>query len=162
MKRQEQLQTKYFKIKFSKLIYVLIVGILLLSFASIGVSVWQMVRFGLHGFSDYLKYPLLLLISVFCIAVVVAMLVKSQYAVNKQYLITSYGFIKSKFPVQNITSVLQDTDTKKLTVYFGEQFIVLNLAYEWNEQFVRAILDVNPNVDYSFTMAENKPQDDNK
>ncbi len=162
MKKQEPLQTKYFKIQFSKLTYVLIVGILLLSLASIGVALWQIIRFGLHGFSDYLKYPILLLISVFCIVVVISILVKSQYAVNKQHLITSFGFIKSKFPIQNITSLLLDTDTKKLTVHFGEEFIVLNIAQEWNEAFVRAVLEANPNAEYSFTMTENKPQNDGK
>ncbi len=162
MKKQENPQTQYFKIKFSKLIYALIVGVLLLSFASIGVSVWQIAKFGLHQFSDYLKYPVLLLISVLCIVVVVSIWVKSQYGVNERYLLTSYGIIKSKFPIQNVTSMLLDTDTKKLTMFFGEQFIVLNIKQEWNEAFVRAVLNANPNVEYSFTLAENKPQDEDK
>ncbi len=162
MKKQDKMETKYFKIQFSKLVYGLIISVLLLSFASIGVSVWQIVQFGLHDFSDYLKYPVLILISVFCIVVVVSMLVKSEYGVNKQYLTTSYGIIKSKFPIQKITSMLLDTDTKKLTMHFGEEFIVLNIKQEWNEGFVRAVLDANPNVEYSFTMAENKPQNDEK
>ncbi len=162
MKKQDNTQNKYFKITFSKLIYLLIVGIILLCAASIFVSVRQIVRFGVTGFADYLKYPLLILISLFCIAVVLSMLVKSQYVVNKQHLISYYGFIKSRFPVQNITSMLLDTDTKKLTIRFGEQFIVLNMHYDWSEQFIRALLDAKPEIDYSFTMAENKPQDENK
>ena len=162
MKKQGNTQNKYFKIKFSLGIYLLIAAIFLLCAASIFVSVWQIAKFGLVGFSDYLKYPLLILISLFCIAVVISMLIKSQYVVNKQHLLSYYGFIKSRFPIQNITSMLLDTDTKKLTIRFGEQFIVLKMHYDWSEQFIRAILDVNPNVDYSFTMAENKPQDENK
>lgn len=162
MKKQDNTQNKYFKITFTTPIYVLIAGILLLCLASIGVSVWQVIRFGLVGFADYLKYPLLIVISIFCIVVVISMLAKSQYVVNKQYIYSYYGFIKSKFPTQSVTAMVLDTDTKKLTVRFNEQFIVLNMNFEWREEFIRAILEFNPNVDYSFTMAENKPQDENK
>ncbi len=162
MKKQDNTQNKYFKITFSKLIYVLIVGVILLCCASIFVSLRQIVRFGLTGFADYLKYPLLILISLFCIAVVISMLIKSQYVVNKQHLISYYGFIKSRFPVQDITTMVLDTDTKKLTVRFGEQFIVLNMNFTWKEEFIRALLEAKPEIDYSFTMAENKPQDENK
>ena len=116
----------------------------------------------IKGFSDYLKYPLLILISLFCIVVVISMLIKSQYVVDKQYLTSYYGFIKSRFPIQQITEMVLDTDTKKLTIRFNEQFITLNMRFDWREAFIRAILDANPNVDYSFTMAENKPQDENK
>ena len=162
MKKQDNAQNKSFIIRFSTGIYFLIVCILLLCIASITVAVWQISKFPLTGFADYLKYPLLILISLFCIAVVISMLIKSQYVVNKQYILSYYGFIKSRFPVQNITTMLLDTDTKKLKITFGEQFIVLNMNYEWREEFIRAILDANPNVDYSFTMSENKPQDENK
>ncbi|MBE5745397.1 MAG: hypothetical protein E7355_04605 [Clostridiales bacterium] len=160
--KQENPQTNYFKIKFTGLIYALIAGVILLSCASIFVSVWQIAKFGLNEFSDYLKYPLLILISLFCIVVVISMLIKSQYVVDKQYLTSYYGFIKSRFPIQQITEMVLDTDTKKLTIRFNEQFITLNMRFDWREAFIRAILDANPNVDYSFTMAENKPQDENK
>ncbi len=159
MKKKESLPTKYFKIKFSKLVYLLIIGILLISLACIGVSVAQILRVGFRTSTDYFKYPLLILISILCIVVVVAMLVKSQYGVNKEFLTSAYGFIKSKFAISTITSMLLDTDTKKLTVYFGQEFIVLNIKQEWNEEFIRAILEVKPDIDYSFTMPENKPSD---
>lgn len=160
MKKQENNQNKYFKISFSTPIYLLIVGVILLCGACIVLSVRQIIRFGLVGFSDYLKYPLLILISVFCIAVVISMLIKSQYVVNKQHLISYYGFIKSRFPVQNITSMLLDTESKKLTIRFGEQFIILNMHFNWRDDFIRALLDAKPDIDYSFTMAENKPPKD--
>ena len=162
MKNKNEQTSNNFKIKFTKAIYFLCIAILILSVASIVVALWQILRFGVSGFSEYLKYPLLLLISVFCIVVVISLLVKSQYVVNEQDLITQFGFIKSKFPIKSITSMLLDTDTKKLTVYMNEQFIVLNSSADWNEQLVRAILNVNPNIEYSFTLAENKPQDDEK
>ena len=69
-------------------------------------------------------------------------------------LITQYGFVKSKFAVKDVTSMLLNTDTMKLTIYFNEQFIVLSSQQEWNERLVRALLKINPNIDYSFTLTD--------
>ncbi len=144
----------YFNIKFSKTILALAVAVLCLCVASIAVSILNMKRLGLNGFSDYLKYPFLLLVSVFCIVIVVALLIKSQYVVDEKYFISQYGFIKSRYEIEKITSIVLDTDTNKLTVYMGEEFFVLSLSKEWNEKFVRALLNVNPKIDYSFTVTE--------
>ena len=163
MKQQnESGQAQIFKIKHTKTVLWLCIGVLLLCGASIGVSVWQIIRFGLNGFSEYLKYPLLILISVFCIAVVISILVKSVFSVDKQYFITQFGFLKSRFPIAQITAMVLDTDTQKLTVYFGEQYSIFNVNQAWQDGLIRALMDANPDIDYSFTMAENKPQDEEK
>ena len=47
-----------------------------------------------------------------------------------------------------------DSDTKKLTVYIGEQYSVLSLNAEWNDAFIKALREINPNIDFSFTLAE--------
>ena len=89
---------------------------------------------------------------------VTAILIRSQYVVDKQYLITQYGLIKSKFAIKDITAVTLDSDSQKLTVNFGEPYTVISVSPAWNEQFVRALLAVNPNIDYSFTFSENKDE----
>ena len=73
---------------------------------------------------------------------------------------TQFGFIKSSFLIADITAIVLDSDTKKLTVYVGEEFTVLSLNEAWNEEFVRALLDANPEIEYSFTLAENKDKDE--
>ena len=118
-----------------------------------------MLRLGLNGFSDYLKYPFLLLVSVFCIVIVVALLIKSQYIIDEKYFTSQYGFIKSRYEIGKITSIVLDTDTYKLTVHMGEEYFFLSLSKEWNENFVRALLAVNPAIDYSFTFAETDGKD---
>ena len=144
----------YFTIQFSKTIIALAIAVICLCIASIIVSILNMKRLGLNGLSDYLKYPFLLLVSVFCIVIVVALLIKSQYIVDETYFISQYGFIKSRYEIAKITSAVLDTDVNKLTVYMGEEFFVLSLNEKWNEKFVRALLNVNPAIDYSFTFAK--------
>jgi hypothetical protein len=93
--------------------------------------------------------------------VVTSILIKSQYAVDDKYFTSQYGLIKSKFPVKDVTALTFDTDEKKLTVNFGEQFRVLSVNPDYSEALVRALLAVNPNIDYGFTLAENKPSNEN-
>ena len=159
MKNIDQKNDKQiFKITFSKSIYLLCVAVYLLCIAGIALSVWRIIKFGVHGFNDIIKYPFLIAVCLLCIVLVTAILIRSQYVVDKQYLITQYGLIKSKFAIKDITAVTLDSDSQKLTVNFGEPYTVISVSPAWNEQFVRALLAVNPNIDYSFTFSENKDE----
>ncbi len=158
-------EATYFKIKFSKTVIILCIAVFALCGVGIGLSAWRIVRFGVHQFSDVLKYPFLIAVCLFCIALVVSILVKSQYVVDDKHFTTQFGFIKTKFVIKDITSLILNTEAKKLTVYFGEQYTVISVAPEWNEVFVRALLAANPDIDYSFTLAdapneEKKDKDD--
>lgn len=160
MKKNADKPTGVFKIKFSLTIILLCVAVYLLCVAGVGVSVWRILRFGVKEFIDFLKYPFLILVCLFCIVLVTSILIKSQYAVDGKYFISQYGLVKSKFLIKDITSITLDTDSKKLTVNFGEQFMVLSISPDYSEALVRALLAVNPNIDYGFTLAENKPSDE--
>ena len=152
--KQQSSKLQVFKIPFSKVILTLCVLIFALCGMGIGISIWRILRFGIHSFTDVIKYPFLIAVSAFCIVLVISVLIKSQYIVDKTHFITQYGFIKSKFRVETITALTLDTDNQKLTMNFGEQFLVLSVSPAWNEKLVRAILEVNPNVDYSFTLTD--------
>jgi hypothetical protein len=93
---------------------------------------------------------------VFCLIIVIALLIKSQYIIDKKHLTVQYGIIKSKFELKSITSMVLDMTTNKLTVNMGEEFTVLTTSKDWNEDFVRAILTENPSVDYSFIFSDEK------
>ena len=84
----------------------------------------------------------------------ISLLIKSQYIVDETHFTTQFGFIKSKTEIKTITSMVFDTDTHKLTVYMGEEYYVLAISREWNEDLAQALLAVNPQIDYSFTLAE--------
>lgn len=143
-----------FKIKFPKSILWICVAIYALCGVGVGISVWRMVRFGVGTFFDVLKYPFLIVVCLLCVVIVTSVLIKSEYIVDEQFLISKFGLVKSKFSIKDITSIVLDSDAKKLTVYFGEQFTVLSVMPEWNEDLSRALLKVNPDIDYSFTFSD--------
>lgn len=163
MSKQNKPNTaKSFKMQFSIAIVCICVAIYLLCIVGIALSIWRIKQFGVRNFSDALQSPFLIAVCVFCIVLVTALLVKSEYAIDGEYFISRYGFIKSKFAIKDITSIILDTDTKKMTAFFSEQFIVLTTLPQNNEELVRALLAVNPDIKYSFTLAENKPQNTNE
>lgn len=159
-KKQPPAEAKKFKIKFTPLIIGLCIAIYALCLVGAVLSVWRIIQFGIHNFSDALQSPFLIAVCVFCIVLVTAILIKSEYIVDDTYFISKYGFIKSKFAIKEITAIVFDTDTQKLTVNFGEQFIVVTTSLSYNEALIRALLKVNPDIDYSFTLTKNKPSPD--
>lgn len=143
-----------FKIKFPKSIFWICAAIYALCGVGIGLSIWRWTRFGISEPIDILKYPFLILICLFCVVVVTSVLIQSEYIVTDQFLISKFGLVKSKFSIKEITALVLDSDSKKLTVSFGEQFIVLSVSPEWNEDLSRELLKVNPDIDYSFTFSD--------
>ena len=151
--------TKIFKFQFTPLMIILACSVILLCIAGIVLSALRIADEGIHGIGDALKSPFLILICVFGIAIVLGLLIRSRYVVTEKNLITQFGFIKSKFPIENITSLLLDTDTQKLAVYMGEEFFVILTNPKWNNDFVQAIRSVKPDVEFSFTLAEPSNKD---
>ncbi len=147
---------KYFKYHFTKTMLVLAIGVIVLALAGMSVSIYRIYKFGIREWLDVLQSPLLIAVCVFLIALVASMLVKSQYIVDDTYYTTQFGFIKSKFRIKDITAMELNTDTKKLTLYIGEEFSVLTLSPTWQDDFIVAIRAVKPDITFTFTLAESE------
>ncbi len=155
-KNKKMIESKCFQYKFTPLMLGLCVAVLLLCVAGIIVSVWRIIEFGIRDFYDVIKYPFLIAVCVFCIVFVVCALCRSQYVVDGENFTTQFGFLKTKYPIKTITALTFDRDANKLTVNFGEEYAVVAVNPEWNEELVRAIMDINPSIDYSFTLTDVK------
>lgn len=143
-----------FKIKLSTTMLLLCVAVFILCATGVGLSVWRIRKFGVNGFNDVIKYPFLIAVCLFCVVLMIALLIKSQYMVDDTFVYTQYGFIKSRFTITDVTAIVYNTNNKKLTVNFGEEYTILSVDPTWQEQFVRAMLDVKPEIDYSFTLTQ--------
>ncbi len=153
-KKNSPKKAKYFKYQFTKTLITLAVAVLLLSLAGIGVSVYRIVTFGIHGLSQALQSPFLIGICVLCIVMILSILIKSQYVIDDKYYTMQFGIIKSKYLIQDITSILLDTDVNKLTIYTGEEFFVLSLSPKCHDEFIASLREVNPSIEFSFTLAD--------
>lgn len=164
MKRTDtQKNGKVFPFRHNTLSVVFCIFALLLCAIGAGLSVYRIVSEGVEEFSDVLQSPFLIAICLFCAAVIISILVKSEFVVTNEALVTRFGFIKSTLPLATVSKMEHDRTTHKLTVYCGEEFTVFTLKPEWADELVHEICTANPNIEFLFTMTENKPpKDDNK
>lgn len=162
MKKQKpSLPTEYFRFQFTVVPVVLSIAGLILSAAGISVSAYNLAKTGVHSFNDALKYPFLILVSAALAVLLIALLIRSRYIVDDRFFTTQFGLIKSRCEISQITSIVLDRDTKKLYVYTGEETaFVPSVPFSQNENLVRALLKRNPDIDYSYTVRENKPDTD--
>ena len=79
-------------------------------------------------------------VACFILALMISLLVKSQYVVDETQLTTQFGFIKSKFPLKDFTSMELDRDEHKLIVYSGESYMVIKVCAEWQDDFASVFL----------------------
>jgi hypothetical protein len=158
MKNKKQNDQIIIKYQFTKMLTVLAYTVILLCVTGIGVSAYRIWTLGIHGVYDALKSPFLILVCILCIVIVISILIRSQYVIENKKFIIQFGIIKSSFEIKKITSILLNSDTKKLTIYFGEDFTVISIPVEENENLVRGLRDVNPNIDYSFTLTDQTDQ----
>ena len=151
---------KVFPFRFNTIGILLAVLVLALCAVGAGISVFRIINDGISDFTDALKHPFIIAVSVFCAVVTLSVVIRSEYLVTDEELITKFGFIKTKLPLSSITSMEHDRSTHKLTVYCGEEFTVLTLKKEWADDLAHEICTANPQIEFSFTMTENKPPKD--
>ncbi len=151
MKKQEPPKSaKTFRYQFTKTMLLLAILVLVLCLAGIAVSVYRLSKYGVREFLDALQSPFLIAVCVLCIVVVSAMLIKSQYVIDDTHYTTQFGFIKSKYPIKDITALELNTQTRKLTVRVGEEFSVLSLNERWQDEFIAALREVKPDIEFTF------------
>lgn len=160
MKKNQTIKRQAFSFRFSKNMILFSILAMLLCVVGVIVSVLRIVKYGLDDFQDYLKSPFLILICLAGIVVLTALLIKAEYVVDEKYLRSNFGVIKSRIEVSKITALTSDPQTGKVSVYVGEEFFVASLTVGKSEDFCSALLKVNPKINYSFTLTDNKPQED--
>lgn len=145
---------KIFKYRFSKLLKTLIFAGLALCAVGFALNVYLIFTNGVGTAVDpvypILQYTLMFFITVLLAALLIGILLSSYYAVDGQTFKTAFGFIRSKYDVNNIELILLDRRTEKLTVHFSDgTYIVIVVKQEWYNDFIQAILDANPKIEYS-------------
>lgn len=157
MKRKDRKEVSRFPFKLSKTILILCVAALALCALGTAVSVFRILRYGVNGFYDVIKYPFMIFLCLLAILLIVTLLCKSEYVISEKYLHSNFGLIKSKVELKTITSAVVDLQEEKVTVYTGEEFFVLLLKKKAAQEFAAELLKANPKIDLSYTLSENKP-----
>lgn len=145
---------KKFKYKFTKLITALIYVGIALSVAGFGINLYYCIANGIKGAADpvypILQYTLMFLVTITLTVLLVSVLVSSCYIIDGKYFKTKFGFIVSKYDVENIDTIVDNKKTGKLTVTFANgEFMVIVVKQEWYNDFIEALLAANRKIEYS-------------
>jgi hypothetical protein len=140
----------------------LMIAGLIVSCAAFIVNLIYCIKNGVQYYADpiygYLQYGLMFFVTVALFVIIVSILISSYYEVTDKYFITCFGLIKSKYAIADVEEITLDRNTNKLSVTFANStFIVIVVKEEWYNDFVSAIIAVNPKIEYSI-ISEDKDQ----
>lgn len=158
---------KVFKYKFSALTRVFIWLGLALAAVAFGLTLYNVLSKSYNN-SANIVYPIISYVAMFFVStlmavILISLLVSSYYAVGDKKFRTSFGLIKSTFLTDNITRILLDRETGKLTVHFKDNtFVVVVVKPEWYEDFISELLKCNPAIEYTINSKTSPPDDKNK
>ncbi|MCD8309589.1 MAG: PH domain-containing protein [Clostridia bacterium] len=156
---------KVFKYKFSKLITALIYVCLALCIAGFVINLYQVLNVGLSQSAvptfTIIRYVLMFFVTVVLFVLLVSLLAHSNYTVKDGKFYTNFGFIKSKFEINDIKEITLDKKSEKLTLTFNDDtFMTVVVKPEWYDEFIKAIIEVNPRIDYYVNSDVNEDKDE--
>ncbi|MCM1439120.1 MAG: hypothetical protein NC131_07935 [Roseburia sp.] len=145
---------KTFKYKFTKVMVALMILGMVLCGVGFAVNLYYCITNGISHAADpvypIMQYVLMFFVTVVLFALLLSILLRSAYVIDGKYFKTRFGFITSKYDTEKIEGVLLDKKTNKLTVNFTSgEFIVIVVKQEWYDDFISALLEANPKIEYT-------------
>lgn len=155
---------KTFKYKFTRLLKALMIAGMALCVLGFGVNLYYCITNGIKHAADpvypIMQYTLMFFVTVVLFVLLLSIMLRSAYVIDGKYFKTRFGFIVSKYDVEKIYGILLDKKTNKLTVNFSSgEFIVIVVKQEWYDEFINALLEANPKIEYTVNSLENDGTD---
>ncbi|MDE6274313.1 MAG: hypothetical protein K2L87_04625 [Clostridiales bacterium] len=152
---------KKYKFQFSALIYAMFGIGLALAGAGIGLTIWRIITQGADGVYQWLQHILILFMSGLFTVIIISMLIKSQYVLYEDKLVLQFGLIRTKYELKKIYSIHLFKGAGKLAVYFDDfktKYVMVVVKESWYDDFVKTLLDLNPNLGFYFSTAEEEEE----
>ncbi|MCD8205257.1 MAG: PH domain-containing protein [Clostridia bacterium] len=142
-----------FKYEFSKLIkWLIIIGIIVCvaGFILVIVQVYRTIANNINPTTyEFIGQLIMFFVTLFLAILLVWLLRSSCYIVDKENLITKFGFIKSKFNLSDIEAICLNRNTNKLTLQFNNgNYMNIVIDSFWHEEFVDVVTQANKNIRY--------------
>lgn len=151
-----------FQLKFEKKYIILTYVALVLCVGLFVFNLWRCITNG--GFTDFyasITYILIAAVCIFAPILLFSVVYNSRYIIENGELITKFGFIKSKYSISGMTSLVYTAEKKKLAIYTGEQFMLFRVEDEWKSEFIDLLRKENKDLVYNETEEEKKGKKDN-
>lgn len=155
---------KIFKYKFTRLLTGLMITALALCVVGFGVNLYYCITNGISHAANpvypIMQYALMFFITVVLFVMLITILLNSSYVIDGKTFKTRFGIIVSKYDVEKIENITLDRKTDKLTVTFKSgEFMVIVVKQAWYDDFINALLEANPKIEYTVNSLENDGTD---
>ncbi len=158
---------KVFKIKFGRSVYITLGFVFAVGAAVFALTLWQVIDFGLRhsampGFT-VAKYVLMFFVAAALITIGVLLLTRSFFAIDGKKIKLSFAALPTVYDADDVDVVVLDRVTNRLSIVFkDEKCINVAINAEKYNDFVQAVLDANPAIEYSIQSKTGTGEDENK
>ncbi len=142
---------KKYKYKFTPLVIVLLIALLVIAVCCIGLNVYRLVDNILKNneinFYSWISYAVIILLSIIAIVLVISIFVKSYYEITEKAVILRWGLIKNEIDLKMVKQIKLSAVNHKLELIFeDESFFVILTNELWFEDFVDEIKQKRPQI----------------
>ncbi len=150
---------KKFKFLFTKTIYAIFTLALLLCAAGIAISIYRIVAGGINSPFDWIGVAIMMVACVLLGVIIVTMFFCSNYSVDKKYLSLRLGIIRTRYALENVSSVHLFEGAGKLAVYFKDgRYVAIVIERNQFDAFVKEISEKNEKIGFSYSTAEEEEE----
>ena len=144
---------KVYKFVFSSIAKILMFIALVLTLLGGVWNIFNIITYTSYAIVNWVKiggYILLLVFDLFLLVLDVCIMINSKYTLDSQKIILSYGFIRSKFKIEEIIAITHFKISNKLVVYLETgKFTVINIDTNSYEDFVLSVREYNKSIIYN-------------
>ena len=139
-----------FKIKYSAVIWALVVAVAVISLLGFMWNVYNLVYFINAKPLKIITYSLLVLATGALFAIVIGVIFFGKYTIKDGVLCMKLGFFKLKTPVNEIVEITLFKKSNKLVTYFSDsKYAVVLISPADYENFILALRSQNQQIVYS-------------
>ena len=158
---------KKFKYSFPRLTLILIIAGLAICLAGFIVNLYLCIAQGISTAMNPVipitMYCLMFVVTIAAGGLLISVLCSSYYAIDEKQIRAAFGFIISNYDIKKVDTLVLDRETNKLLVYMeDESYFAVVIKSAQYQDFVQAVLDINPAVGYAIQSVENTPDKNDK
>lgn len=143
---------KYFKYYFSMWVYVFIALGSCAAITSLVLNIRNLINYVQEGSGNayrFITIALILLMSLAFLVIVIAMIFKSGYKVEKEKLTVRFGIIKSTFKIKDIVGIRKYMEEKRLVLFFADNsYMRVVVKPELFGEFISSLIEINKKIEF--------------
>lgn len=136
-----------FRFKFSALVYVLIIAVILFALGGLFFNVYSIVYYLKVDIKQNVLYIITSILVFLLLIIAVSLLFHSKYEIKNGKIYSYFGFFVTKYNIEDVVSFTHFHKLDKLVMYFKDNtYTVIVIDNKQYDNFYKAVREINGNV----------------